>query len=229
MPEPEIARRCPSCGASFREQAFFCPQCGMEIPQRTQRPQSSIYGPDEPIIIDGATLTEADFQKQRTQRPETSIHDTDEIRADGGATLTEADFQSQEKQAQQKPADFQTLTEADFQSQQEQSQQKQAQPKPAPPPAQSVQPAPPPEMTRQQPRLQASQRALGEVGARIHRATTRARDVEENVVQRVQKFREISSVVIDEAGYDPSLRFVLVAGALFVLFLVILLLNKLIG
>jgi hypothetical protein len=38
--------------------------------------------------------------------------------------------------------------------------------------------------------------------------------------------REISGVVIDEAGYDPSLRFVLVAVVLFVLFLIIVLLNK---
>ena len=59
--------------------------------------------------------------------------------------------------------------------------------------------------------------------------TTKARDVEGDVKQRVQKFREISSVVIDEASYDPSLRFVLVAAALFVLFLVIVLLNRFIG
>jgi hypothetical protein len=67
------------------------------------------------------------------------------------------------------------------------------------------------------------------VGARIQRATDKARGVEENVGKRVQKFREISSVVIDEAGYDPSLRFVLVAAVLFVLFVLIVLLNKVIG
>jgi hypothetical protein len=38
----------------------------------------------------------------------------------------------------------------------------------------------------------------------------------------------MSSVVLDEAGYDPSLRFVLVAVGLFVLFLIIVLLNKVI-
>jgi hypothetical protein len=72
-------------------------------------------------------------------------------------------------------------------------------------------------------------RVAGEVGSRIQKVTTKARDVEGDVKQRVQKFREISSVVIDEASYDPSLRFVLVAAALFVLFLVIVLLNKFIG
>ena len=57
-------------------------------------------------------------------------------------------------------------------------------------------------------------------------ATTLARDVEGDVLHRVQKVRQISGVVLDEAGYDPSLRFVLVAAVLFVLFLVIVLLNK---
>ena len=73
------------------------------------------------------------------------------------------------------------------------------------------------------------QAARGAVGAKIQRATTIARDVEGDVIHRVQKVRQISSVVIDEAGYDPSLRFVLVAAVLFVLFLIIVLLNKLIS
>jgi hypothetical protein len=68
--------------------------------------------------------------------------------------------------------------------------------------------------------------ALGAVGAKFQRASTLARDVEGDVVQRVKKVREISSVVLDEAGYDPSLRFVLVAAILFILFLVIVVLNK---
>jgi hypothetical protein len=69
----------------------------------------------------------------------------------------------------------------------------------------------------------------GTVRDKIQRATTLARDVEGDVIHRVQKVRQISSVVLDEAGYDPSLRFVLVAAALFLLFLLVLLLNKLIG
>src|SRR5216683_7764031 len=34
MTEPEIARRCPSCGASIRDLAFFCPQCGKQLSQQ---------------------------------------------------------------------------------------------------------------------------------------------------------------------------------------------------
>jgi hypothetical protein len=69
----------------------------------------------------------------------------------------------------------------------------------------------------------------GRVREQIQRATTLARDVEGDMMNRVQKVREISTVVLDEAGYDPSVRFVLVAAVLFILFLVIVLLNKLIS
>ncbi len=72
------------------------------------------------------------------------------------------------------------------------------------------------------------QQALGKMGAGIQKATHVARDVEGNVAQRVQKLRDVSAVVIDEASYDASLRFVLVAAVLFILFLVILLLSKVI-
>jgi hypothetical protein len=46
---------------------------------------------------------------------------------------------------------------------------------------------------------------------------------------RVQHIRKVSSVVIDQAAYDPSLRFLLVAAAFFILFLVLLILSKVIG
>ena len=165
MTEPEIARRCPSCGASIREKAFFCPQCGHEI--------------------------------KGAEDKTTSLHDTQDVIIKD-VTLTEADFQARQKS--QPPAQPEKVT---------------------PPPR--IEPPPVPA------KKQVAQRARGEVGARIQRATNKARDVEGNVVQRVQKFREMSSVVIDEAGYDPSLRFVLVAAVLFILFLVIVLLNKVVG
>ena len=46
---------------------------------------------------------------------------------------------------------------------------------------------------------------------------------------RVDKFRKVSSIMIDQAAYDPSLRFLLVAAGLFLLFLVLLILSKVIG
>lgn len=46
---------------------------------------------------------------------------------------------------------------------------------------------------------------------------------------RVEKLKHVSSVVIDQAAYDPSLRFLLVAAAFFILFLVLLIMSKIIG
>jgi hypothetical protein len=63
----------------------------------------------------------------------------------------------------------------------------------------------------------------------VHHAGPPPREViREDGLNRVEKFRQISSAVIDEAAYDPSLRFVLVAAVLFVLFLFLLLLSELI-
>ena len=112
MSEPEIARRCVSCGVSVRSHAMFCPQCGTAIPE--------------------AAIT---------------------------TTTTPAD----------------TIVD-------------QA-------------PAPPPPPARHQ----------------------------DGVKARVEKLRHVSSVVIDQAAYDPSLRFLLVAAAMFLLFLFLLILSKVIG
>jgi len=61
----------------------------------------------------------------------------------------------------------------------------------------------------------------------IQRATTAARDaLGDNVRPRVEKIRHASSVVLEEASDDPSLRFILVAGLLFLLFVVLLVISK---
>ena len=53
--------------------------------------------------------------------------------------------------------------------------------------------------------------------------------VADNVRDRVEKIKHVSSVMIDQAAYDPSLRFLLVAALLFVIFLIVLILSKVIG
>ena len=52
---------------------------------------------------------------------------------------------------------------------------------------------------------------------------------QDGVKGRVEKLRHVSSVVIDQAAYDPSLRFLLVAAVMFLLFLVLLILSKFLG
>ena len=111
MSEPEIARRCPSCGVSLRQQAAYCPQCGQHV-------------------------GEADALETAQTAPTQALHSTHPSGLTG---------------------------------------------------------------------------------------------VADNVRDRVEKIKHVSSVVIDQAGYDPSLRFLLVAAVIFVLFLILLILSKVIG
>ena len=53
--------------------------------------------------------------------------------------------------------------------------------------------------------------------------------VAETMRDRVEKIKHVSHVVIDQAAYDPSLRFLLVAALLFVLFLILVILSKVLG
>ena len=63
----------------------------------------------------------------------------------------------------------------------------------------------------------------------LHRASSIAREAIEDNVKRVEKIHHVSTVMLEEATYDPSLRFVLVAAALFVVFVILLILSKVMG
>ena len=63
----------------------------------------------------------------------------------------------------------------------------------------------------------------------LHRASNRARGAIEDNVKRVEKIHHVSTVMFEEAHYDPSLRFVLVALGLFVVFVILLILSKVMG
>jgi hypothetical protein len=63
----------------------------------------------------------------------------------------------------------------------------------------------------------------------LHRASNAARGALEDNVKRVEKIHHVSTAMIEEATYDPSLRFVLVALGLFVVFVLLLVLSKVMG
>jgi hypothetical protein len=63
----------------------------------------------------------------------------------------------------------------------------------------------------------------------LQRASSAARGAIEDTGKRVEKIHHVSSVMLEEATYDPSLRFVLVALGLFVIFVVLLVLSKVMG
>ena len=63
----------------------------------------------------------------------------------------------------------------------------------------------------------------------LQRASQMTRGAIEDNVKRVEKIHHVSSVVLEEAHYDPSLRFVLVALGLFLVFVILLVLSKVMG
>ncbi|HZG54070.1 MAG TPA: hypothetical protein VEZ40_18340 [Pyrinomonadaceae bacterium] len=66
-------------------------------------------------------------------------------------------------------------------------------------------------------------------GRMRQRAATVGASVGENLRPRVEKLREASTVVLDEAADDPGLRFLIIAVALFLLFLFIFLFSYILG
>lgn len=106
---------------------------------------------------------------------------------------------------------------------------------PEPAPAKSDVPAEPSHKTAQQPSQQTAGKpgTYGKARDSLHRAgsaaTSVARHALDDNVKRVEKIRHVSSAMIEQSSYDPSLRFVLVALGLFVVFLVLLLLSKVMG
>ena len=158
MSEPEIARRCLSCGASVRVRALFCPQCGSVLSQK-------------PDVAVGAT--ESKEGRANAADPE--------FEAIGSETapLTATVKESESDNVPTLPNRWQADT------------------------------------------------AVPAAHDTIHRGTAVVRDgIEDDLLHRVQRIRKMSNVVLEEASYDPSLRFVLVAAALFVVFLLILILSK---
>jgi predicted RNA-binding Zn-ribbon protein involved in translation (DUF1610 family) len=154
MSEPQIAHRCPSCGASIRTRALFCPHCGETLPEskRDSAKTLSDYNPDKkdrkarktPVISDGSKNKELEIENLSAA---TSV-----AAADNG---------------------------------------------------------------RPGPRESANTVRMASGDVR-----------EEDRRQGVERLRHISSVVLDEAAYDPSLRFVLVAAVLFVVFIVLVVISE---
>jgi len=191
MPEPEIARRCPTCGVSIREAALFCPQCGDGLQAKAAQSQTGV-----------AVAAERTTSKNTAPLIDGENDSKDAFNNDvAPASMSDTVIERAEKtpKSAKSPSDTVAIPKPDETAK-----------------------SPATEMAK----ASVTPRVRGAVGTKIQRATTLARDVEGDVKNRARKVRQMSSVVLDEAGYDPSLRFVLVAVALFVLFLIIVLLNK---
>jgi len=75
----------------------------------------------------------------------------------------------------------------------------------------------------------ANSAVAGLAESNFKRSTAASTKSDQRVLTRVDRIRKASSVMIDQAAYDPSLRFLLVAGVLFVLFVILMILSKVLG
>jgi hypothetical protein len=179
--DPEIARRCRSCGASIRVRGLFCPQCGKQTSEPS--PNSSSHEPaadteevflaPETVSVDLPNLPTSDFSNNYSARGAETVPlqpFTHDVENSATWRLEQAATEALPHVVPQYPA-----------------------------------------------------KGLPEDGVRPRGARGA---LGEDVKKGFGKVRKISTVVLDEASYDPSARFVLVAAVLFVLFLVILILSE---
>jgi len=179
MGDPEIARRCRSCGASIRVRGLFCPQCGK--PTSEPAPDASSHEPaidteevylaPETVSVDLPSLPTSDFSNDHPFRSAETVP----LQPLG------RDVENLVGQRQE-PATARFPVTANY---------------------------PATRAREDEVRPRSGREAIGG-----------------DVKKGLGKVREISTVMLEEASYDPSARFVLVAAVLFVLFLMILLLSE---
>jgi hypothetical protein len=191
MSEPEISRRCLSCGASVRQRAAFCPQCGHELDQQeTGENDQQMHLSDRETMLDEGTVTEPDNDGSLPPEHQTITEPLIVRRRDSSPEQTQAD------EARTQPLIVNSTRVLEKRSRI-------------------------PDDSRDLPTNQQKQTA--------RQGTARRAVIEDQVLGRVERLRKASSVMIDQAAYDPSMRFLLVAAILFVIFVVLMVLSKVIG
>lgn len=204
MPEPEISHRCSSCGATVRGHALFCPQCGYPL---TQSKKANTETAVDKSVGAGVAAAPVDQEEAAAEAVSESGLEKPagvegEVKPAAGPAVTN-ETAAPRSSIQESKSDPQPDKESAAQS------DKVADGRRRPGAATAL--------------------AARKARTKIKQATTAARDrIDDNVRPRVDKIRQASSVVLEEATYDPSVRFILVAGALFVLFIVLLIISKVI-
>ena len=174
--QPEILRRCNSCGASTPEGSMFCPECGQALRAKSSPEKAEPATESEPFAEESGA-----------------------VHGDGAETSSENS---------PAPATLQSTAPVE----------------PLAPDANATE-----NQVENLPPASASATTVERTREKLQRASSVARGAIEQNVKRADKIRHVSSAMLEEAHYDPSLRFVLVAVGVFVVFLLLLLLSKVMG
>ena len=178
--QPEILRRCNSCGASTAEGSMFCPECGQALSANSSPEKAEPATESEPFA------------------------------EESGVTTPEVHSDATEPSSENSPASATLQPTAPIE--------------PLASDANAIG-----NEVESQPPAAASATKVERTRERLQRASSVARGAIEQNVKRADKIRHVSSAMLEEAHYDPSLRFVLVALGVFVVFLLLLLLSKVMG
>ncbi|HEV2704780.1 MAG TPA: zinc ribbon domain-containing protein [Pyrinomonadaceae bacterium] len=238
---PEISRRCLACGAAVRRGARFCHQCGADTEKQ------SVAGREQQAETDAATTLADEAPLELPEPPDTgtlvqtweqwdeSLHAREEdgrgtvaastANAPTAAASANAEASNAEASKVEASTADKSATVVGASAPDEASAPLEA---PGSRPAREVEMAAP--SVRQSGALpERAEASVTESEAEERTGGVRRRPaaiVRENLRPRVEKMREASIVVMEEASEDTGLRFILIAVALFVLFLLFLLVSS---
>ncbi len=200
MSDPEIARRCHQCGASVRAVATFCPQCGRPMEQRKAEADHSAT---VPLISQGST----------------SVELAETVAIDPYVTQP-LNREGRNDQNKKPKSDASSNLADDVSEPQKNSATTAAEPEPtvAPKDRKATSPVQPQVTVARDDGRAATLATRPSYGTPVSGG--------QQPMGRAEKLRKASNVVIDQAGYDPSFRFLIIAGVLFLLFLILLIWSK---
>jgi hypothetical protein len=214
MSLPEISHRCTSCGAAAREaDALFCPECGKPLSSKPKNADDAETRVSENHSPSTTAAEKTPAESKETVAAAVEPNSAPDVPTVNQETIREA---------------VEPNSAPDVSSVNQETIREAVEPNSAP----DVSPA---TVSRKVERAgeQPAPRRGDKTRERLHRASEVARDVTRGVIEepakRVEKIRQASHVVIEEATYDTSLRFVLVAVGLFVVFVILLVVSKVMG
>lgn len=204
--EPEIARRCKSCGAAVRAGSSFCPQCGVTLAK------SDGSGVTAPASTPAASPIATDKAEQRAAEVAPAA---EKVAPATDKTVAPQLQPNADLKATAPTMDSEALVNADT-----------ILPGTMDVPGKDATATEAPVENREQ--VAAQSRPADGPTDRQQRLTVGGRDAAafDGAGNRAEKLRRASNVMLDEAAADPSLRFVLVAAVLIILSLLLLLLGR---
>ena len=211
MSEPEIDRRCLTCGATVRQHAAFCPQCGQMLDAREGQEDESDDSTLKPPIMEWDQTEAESIEAQPGELVNTDGHEEGQSVAAESSPINKASSLAEPAIVRKHDGtDGAAATSTTNANDNER------------------------DAYKTQPLFSSTTHSNATVAdlsaANVRRpGDSRPQGKERNVLARVDKIRKVSSVMIDQAAYDPSLRFLLVAGALFIVFVILMILSKVLG